>query len=214
VRFEWPAGNWRTETEPDAAPPAADPAAAPGEPAPAFRRALEVGDQIGLDESGGLRTDFCRGCGAENPEGARSCFSCGGALGGPDQEAFDARMREARLARQRASAPQATPREAPQQPVASPHPRGEARPLPPETDAMLEQVLREAEARHEPGFGAILAAGVLLAALFALVWIPVHTALALGGGSSRGGRGLLELGLAAVGALWVRRRFRRELDGL
>ncbi len=205
----------RLELEPDATPPAADPAPPPTERTPAFHRALEVGDGLGLDESGSPRTSFCRGCGAENPEGTRACFSCGGSVGGPDQEAFDARVREARRARQSASAPEPTPASAAPLPRAAPAaPHGGAHALPPATDVLLEEVLREAEQRHEPGYGSVLVAGVLLAALFALVWIPVHTALSLGSGAPVGGRGLLELGLAATGALWLRRRFRRELDAL
>lgn len=203
--------------EPDAAAAAPDAESAQADQAAGqgFHRALEVEGALGLDESGGLRTDFCRGCGAENPEGARACFSCGAPLGGPDQEAFDARMRASRAARRSATAPEAPqPAALPLQATAAQSARPAVRPLPPETDALLQQVLRESEQRHEPGFGSILVAGVLLAALFALVWIPVRTALAFGSGAPLRARGMVELGFAAVGALWLRRRFRRELDGL
>lgn len=206
----------RLELDPDATPRDPDsgtPQAVAAPPA-VFHRALEVEGAIGLDESGVPRTHFCRGCAAENPEGARACFSCGGALGGPGQDAFDARMQQSRAARRSAPASEAPPPTVPAHPAEAPQAHSGARSLPPETDVLLQEILRESEQRHEPGFGSILVAGVLLAALFALVWIPVRTALSLGSGTPLQGRGLLELGFSAVGALWLRRRFRRELDGL
>ena len=139
----------------------------------------------------------------------------GGAPGGGDPQVPAARAR-AEHAAQRAEAPAAAahPTATPGAGAAAGAAHAGAHPVPPGTDVLLQEILRESEQRHEPGFGSVVAAGVLLAALFALVWIPVRTALALGSGAPLRARGLLELGCAAVGALWLRRRFRRELDGL
>ena len=58
-------------------------------PEPRLQRALEHGEELGLDSSGGPRTHFCRGCEAETKSGTTQCFNCGGEIGGPGQEAFD-----------------------------------------------------------------------------------------------------------------------------
>jgi hypothetical protein len=59
-------------------------------PEPRLQRALEHGEELALDSSGRPRTHFCRSCEAETVSGTTQCFNCGGEIGGPGQDTFDA----------------------------------------------------------------------------------------------------------------------------
>ncbi|HVP28502.1 MAG TPA: zinc-ribbon domain-containing protein [Myxococcota bacterium] len=187
-------------------PPAgeADAGAAPAAP----RRALEVGRGLELDTSGVVRTDFCRRCHAENPEGAGECQSCGAKLGGPDQESFDAAMRAEREARRREhEAEQAETR----LPAALRAPREatiDARPgAALEPPAGLPDVQAPEARPDEPGFGAVIATGALLAAIFALVSMPVRLVFAAYAGQRVPSGALGEIALCAVVTLGLWWRF-------
>lgn len=189
----------------------------PGDDAPRTpRRALELGDGIALDTSGVVRTDFCRRCRAENPEGAGECHACGGALGGPDQEAFDAEMRaeRARLreehAREDAEAPLPEALRGPSPSPVLRHGAGSALEPPPG----LPDVAPPPAAADEPGFGAVIATGALLAATFALVSIPVRLVIGAWAGHGVPSRAFGEILLCAGLTLAVWWRYGRALRRL
>jgi hypothetical protein len=70
------------------------------------------------------------------------------------------------------------------------------------------------DARSEPGFGTVLAAGALAACIFALVSIPVRAAFAAGFREGRAWRGASEILVIVVLTLVVRRMFARTLRAL
>jgi len=176
------------------APPLADAAPAPEPGAPAARaRRLEREGTPRLDERGPADTDFCRHCRFENRAGAARCLNCGSPIGGPDQEAFDAEMRAWREQRRRVAAAEglaaartAGAAEADAEPSARPQAAAPGAP-PSLADLDVARLLREAE-RHEPGFGTVIAAGVLVGCIFALVSIPLRWIFSsVHGGFSAGG---------------------------
>lgn len=71
-----------------------------------------------------------------------------------------------------------------------------------------------ADARNEPGFGTVLAAGALAACIFALVSIPVRAAFAAAFRESGAWRGTSEILVIVVLTLVVRRVFARTLSAL
>lgn len=189
----------------------------PGDDAPRGpRRALEMGDEIALDTSGVVRTDFCRRCRAENPEGATECHACGGALGGPDQEAFDATMRaeRARLREEqaRANADAALPGalRAPAPPPELRRGGGSALEPPPG----IPDVEPPPATADDPGFGAVIATGALLAAIFALVSMPVRLVIGAWAGQPVPSRAFGEILLCAGLTLAVWWRYGRTLRRL
>lgn len=135
---------------------------------PVARRALERDEDLDLDESGGLRTHFCRQCDAENRGGREVCYNCGAALDGPDQEAFD-RLRRGERASQREDQSRARTRVAAVEEARS---RVAA-----ERRTELEQE-RESRAKRQPELLTVrdprLALAVVLTCLFATVAATVH----------------------------------------
>lgn len=146
--------------EPEAeAPPRGD------EDAPSVvARRLERDGELRLDHSGAPDTHFCRTCGAENPAGSNHCYNCGLELGGPEQAAFDALMREelARRARERARE-EATVEETPVVEAAP----AEAAPEP----VTEERKVSTARGRQVRAY---LATGIVSASLFALIAATLH----------------------------------------
>jgi len=70
------------------------------------------------------------------------------------------------------------------------------------------------DARSEPGFGTVLAAGALAACIFALVSIPVRAAFAAGFREGGAWRGTSEILVIVALTLVVRRLFSRTLRAL
>lgn len=172
------------------------------------RRALELGDEIPLDTSGVIRTDFCRRCRAECPEGAAECHACGGPLGGAGQEDFDQEIRaeRARLRAERARADTEArlpgPLRGSEPPPDLRHGAGSALEPPPG----IPDIDPPPSSRDEPGFGAVIATGALLAVSFALVSIPVRLVIAAWAGQPVPSRAFGEILLCAglTLALWWR----------
>jgi len=177
---------------------AADRDTAP-EPAPdAIPRArnLEREGTLRLDEAP-VDTDFCRICRCENRAGTPRCLHCDSPLGGAGQEAFDAEMRA-----QRESAREATASAAPALASAP-----EATPAPAPLGA---DPLRIPDPGDEPGFGTVLASGVLVACILALVSIPVRRIFDATGTQGSDG----ELATLVVVTLLVYASVRRRLRRL
>lgn len=194
-----------------AAPPSPD-----GHEPQRSQRALELKHGLELDTSGLVRTNFCRRCRAESPEGAPECHACGAALGGPDQEAFDAEMRDERARRReedaRADGERALPAALRRSPPAPELRRGGGSLFePPRGVPELEPPAADAD---EPGFGTVIATGVLVAATFALVSMPVRLILAAYAGEPAPSRAFGEILLCAGLSLAVWWRFRRSLRRL
>lgn len=191
------------EPAPDAQPDGAPDVAPAIAPAVAGRaRSLEREGALVLDASP-PDTDFCRYCRFENRAGTQRCLNCGTVLGGPDQEAFDEDVR-ARRAAQRG----ARDAEAQQAPVAAP--RASTPQAPGAAPAIdVEALLRAAE-RDEPGFGTVIASGVLAACIFALVSIPLRRLFG-GAGGAAGGAFELVLLVAITAGLYagVRRKLHK-----
>jgi len=191
-------------------PPAGD--APPSGP----RRALGREGGLELDTSGIVRTDFCRRCYAENPEGVGECQACGAKLGGPGQEAFDAEMRAER-ARVREDHARAQGEQALPEALRTPPPlpeltRGSRSLLEPPPG--VPDVAPPDAGAHEPGFGAVVATGALLAASFALVSLPVRLVVAGWAGQPVPSRAFGEILLCASVTLGLWWRFRRVLERL
>jgi len=179
------------------------------------RRALEMERGLELDTSGVVRTDFCRRCQAENPEGSGECQACGAKLGGPGQEAFDAEMRAER-ARLREEHSQAQGERTLPEALRTPPPPDLARAsrsvLEPPTG--LPDVEPPAAGADEPGFGAVIATGALLAAIFALVSMPVRLVVSAWVGQHAPSRAFGEILLCAGVTLALWWRFKRVLQRL
>ena len=171
----------RGSEAPEPQPPALS---EPGEPGIAARaRSLEREGELQLDESHAVATHFCRACRFENRAELTRCLNCGTALGGSDQEAFDEEVRASHAARQRVADERAHPHAQPA-PATSPQPQ---------TDPPAAE--RDAD---EPGMGAVLAAGILTASIFALVSMPVRFIFSRAFGGSFSWRSCGELLLVLV----------------
>jgi hypothetical protein len=175
-----------TAAEAQASPAAPEPSAA----TPDFRRRLEMKGERATPPILPSATDVCRRCGAEYPESVSQCTRCGGALGGPGQNAFDL----AYHARQNALEDEAI---AARVGISRSPAHGEP-----------------AEGAVEPGFGTILAAGALTACIFGLVSIPVRLAFSAAFQDHMPWRSVPELLIVAVLTLVVRRGFARSLRRL
>lgn len=183
-------------------------AAHEGDVAGARARRLEREGTLRLDESGPFDTDFCRHCRFENRGGAARCLHCGSPLGSADQEGFDDEMRAQREQRRRVAAASGG--------AGAAAPARATRPVDPSppslADLDVERLLREAE-RHAPGFGTVIAAGVLVGCIFALVSIPLRWIFSSVHGGFSGG-GVIELVLLVALTAGIYAVVRRPLARL
>jgi hypothetical protein len=179
------------EMDPTAAEAEASPAASePSVATPVFRRRLEMKGERATPPITPSATDVCRRCGAEHPESQSHCTRCGGALGGPGQNAFDLAYHARRNAHE-------------DEAIAA---RVGISRNPPEAEPAAESA--------EPGFGTVLAAGALTACIFALVSVPVRLAFSAAFQDHMPWRAVPELLIVAVLTLVVRRSFARSLRRL
>lgn len=160
-------------------------------------RKLELGDgPLDPREARAGDADVCRRCGAESRDGEQRCEQCGGVLGGPGQDEFDAAFHARRAAALRDGV----------------RPQPEARPVPVSiSGGHAPGSMSSGHAPEEAGYGSVLAATALTACIFALVSIPIRLAFAAAFDGHMPGRAVAELLIVIVLTLVLRRAFARPL---
>ena len=159
-------------------------------------RALERDGELGLDESGAEYTHFCRSCEAETRSGVASCYNCGSAIGGADQDLFD------ELKRRELAAEEQTKDEARRRAAAVEAARAE---LERERAAEQEQLEPSAPAvpvAQQAAADPRLTFGVLVVCLFATVSATLHMFLSATYADDTNWSVLAEVAIATI-ATWV-----------